>query len=422
MSANPLDELAVTVGKFGPKSIISMAQCDHRLNIWHGAIRSSKTWTSLVAWLVFLATAPRGHLLMIGRTERTLKRNILDTIEQWIPGSVRYQLGMGECRILGRQVYLAGASDARSEGKIRGLTLIGAYGDELVLWPVEVFQRVIDRMSLEGARFFGTTNPDSPHHWLRKDFLQRAEEHDLAAFHFQLRDNPTLPKAYIRSLDAEYRGLWHQRLVEGKWVLAQGAVYDMFDERQVVVDVLPNMTQFFVAIDYGTSNALVALLFGIGVDNRLYVIAEWVWDSRERGQQMTDAQYSKELRGWLREEEIFPRWTFVDPSAASFILQLNVDNFPNVALADNTVLDGVRHVSTLLGLGLLRIHRSCEYLRSTLPEYRWDAGQQKLGKDVPSKDGNDHAPDALRYGVNGTMHIWQRWLRQRDTVIRSRAA
>ncbi|MFD4631222.1 hypothetical protein ACFVYR_18480 [Streptomyces sp. NPDC058284] len=37
-----------------------------------------------MVWLRYIRTGPPGALLMVGKTERTLKRNIIDVIEQMV--------------------------------------------------------------------------------------------------------------------------------------------------------------------------------------------------------------------------------------------------------------------------------------------------------------------------------------------------
>ncbi len=59
---------------------------------------------------------------------------------------------------------LEGANDQRSEGKIRGSTLGGAYCDELTLFPKDFFVMLLSRLRVEGAKLIATTNPDVPTH------------------------------------------------------------------------------------------------------------------------------------------------------------------------------------------------------------------------------------------------------------------
>ncbi|WP_207944913.1 hypothetical protein [Actinomadura rubrisoli] len=130
-----------------------------RGNLWEGAVRSSKTVCSILRWLQFVRTGPAGPLMMIGKTERTLKRNIIDPITAMVGKQrCRYRAGVGEVELFGRTIYLAGANDERAAEKLKGLTLAGAYCDEVTTYPQSVFAMLLTRLSVEGAAWFGTAS------------------------------------------------------------------------------------------------------------------------------------------------------------------------------------------------------------------------------------------------------------------------
>lgn len=397
---------------FSPKQAVAISRSTARINILEGSVRSGKTHASLWRWIRMVMTAPPGNMLMAGRTERTLKRNILDPLSELLgPSRFRLVSGSGECWILGRRVYLAGANDERAAGKIQGMTLAAAYGDEMSLWPESFFTMLLSRLSVPGAMFIGTTNPDSPAHWLKVKFLDREGELDLKRFHFTLDDNPVLDPVYVANLKREYVGLWHKRFIQGLWVAAEGAIFaDAFDETRNVVTDLPKLIDHWIAVDYGTVNPTVFGLLSLGIDNQLYYHHEWRWDSRKKGRQMTDAEYSQAFRQWLAGLEIQPHRIWVDPSAASFKEQLYRDRVLRVADADNAVLDGIRDVSTLLAAGHLRFHEpTTKAAVEELLSYSWDSKAQKLGEDKPMKI-NDHSVDVIRYLARGTETTWKRWI------------
>lgn len=389
-------------GRFSRKQLDVIANSTARMNILDGSVRSGKTIASLVAWIMFVSEASPGELLMVGKTERTLKRNILDVLEQMVgPRYFRYNLGAGEATLFGRRIYLVGANDLRSEGKIRGLTLAGAYGDEITLWPESFFTMLLSRLSVPGARFIGTTNPDSPYHWLMQHYLRRASELDLKRWHFRLEDNPNLDPKYVEALKREYTGLWYKRYIQGLWVQAEGAVYDMWDENIHVVDTLPSyFDRYYVGVDYGTNNPTVFLLVGKYQD-KFYVIDEYYWDSSSKGRQKTDVEYSKDLQEFIRNYPSI-NGIIVDPSATSFIVQLRRDRVGPIYQANNEVLDGIREVSILLSQKRLFVYgQKCPNLCREFTTYVWDARAQKRGEDKPLKQ-YDHALDALRYVIMTT--------------------
>jgi len=394
------------------KQLDSILDSTARINVWQGSVSSGKTISSLIRWIEFCQNGAKGNLLMVGKTERTLKRNVIDVLGEILDGSgsLVTRTGSGEIQIGSRTIYIVGANDERAEAKIRGLTLAGAYGDEVTLWSESFFNMLLSRLRVPNAQLFLTTNPDSPNHWLKKKFLDRESELDIQNFSFQLGDNHTLDPKYVESLKAEYSppsSLWYRRFINGEWIMAEGAVYDCFDRTENIVSELPKMREYYVGIDYGTTNPLCALLIGEGVDDQLYVVKEYYYDSSTKQRQLSDAEYSRELRNFLDGYDV--RKIFVDPSAASFITQLWRDNHLGVTKANNNVQDGIRIVYNLIGSRKLKIHSSCNRLIEEIESYVWDVKQQERGEDKPLKR-NDHAVDALRYVMIALGAIWRHWI------------
>lgn len=416
----PVDLEAVS-RTLSPIHLRSVVESTARLNIWQGSVRSGKTVSSLLRLLMAIATAPTsGRVLLFGKTRESVNRNVFSVLmDPAIFGPlarlVKYNPGAATGSILGREVDVLGANDSKAEPKVRGMTLCIAYGDELTTIPEQFFTQVLARLSVAGAQLFGTTNPDSPAHWLRRKYLLRAGELNLRTWHSTLRDNPHLDPQYVRDLAREYVGLWYKRFIEGRWVQAEGAVFDMWDEDRHVVQVLPPIVRWIsLGIDYGTRNATAALILGAGADGRLYLTHEWRHDPATARRQLTDASLSRELRAWLAEVEVpgaaglrglRPEWTVVDPAAASLRLQLHEDGM-TPALADNAVLDGIRLMSSLLGNDQLRVHASCRGLIDEIPGYSWDDKAAERGEDAPIK-ADDHSIDAARYAIKTPEVLWR---------------
>lgn len=413
---------ATVVGGLSDKQVLSIDEGKARVNMWEGAVRSGKSIAADFAWFNFIRNSPpSGHLVMMGRTTDTINRNVISVMKDplifgELARSVKYTPGANTATILGRTIDVLGANDVQSEAKVRGMTVAGALVDEMTVLPKVTFEQLVARMSVTGAKLFGTTNPDSPHHWLKKEWIDRRDR-DMRVFHFELDDNPFLDPAFVAYLKRQYTGLWYRRFIRGLWVMAEGAIYDMWDPRRHIVHNTPRIADWLTcSVDYGTTNPFHALMIGIGVDNRLYAVNEWRHDSKATRRQMTDEGYSGALRSWMRRipvpgttrRGVDPRYLVVDPSATSFRVQLNQDGMTSWP-ADNSVLDGIRLVSTLLAARprpRLLIHKSCKALIEELPAYSWDEKAQRKGEDKPIKFA-DHGCDALRYGVKTTHAVWQ---------------
>jgi PBSX family phage terminase large subunit len=391
-----------------------------RVNIWHGSIRSGKTIASLLRWLMYVAQAPMGgELVVVGRTRESIYRNLFSPLMDPslfgpLAKLVHYTAGAPTGIILGRRVHVLGASDARAEAVLRGLTVSGAYVDEATLMAENFWVTLIGRMSVPGSQLFATTNPDSPGHWFKRTVVDRAAELGYYVTKFVLDDNKWLAESnpgYVAQIKREYVGLWYRRFILGDWVQADGAVFDMWDPARHVVphDTLPVMSRILsVGVDYGTTNPTRGLLLGVGRKprdrTRLYVLDEW---APRKG---TDADLSRWLIDWRdsRQPEDWqhPDWIYVDPAAASFKLQLFRDGVRNSTDATNDVLPGIRTVASLLATDSLKVSDRCQKLITFLPGYAWDAKATDQGLDKPIKQ-DDHEVDALRYAVHSSAGSWR---------------
>jgi PBSX family phage terminase large subunit len=298
--------------------------------------------------------------------------------------------------ILGRTLFFVGANDERAQKRIQGSTLAGAYVDEITNIPQGFWQMLLSRLSVPGAQLFGTTNPDSPFHWLKENYLNR-DDLDLKVFSFRLEDNPSLEPHYVESLKKEYSGLWYKRYIEGQWVLAEGCVYDFFDESIHIIDAPPAQAKYYiVGVDYGTTNPTVFTLMGINtsVYPNYWVEREHYYCSKKEGRQKTDTEHAEDLKRFIADRNI--QTIYIDPSAASFKLECMRQGITQIHDAENDVIDGIRFVSQLISNGDLKICRGCPQIIREFGSYCWDTKWSEKGEDKPIK-AFDHCLDSLRY-------------------------
>lgn len=396
----------------GDKQLGFLREATATVNILEGSIRSGKTVVSLIRFVLavarFILDHTPGEIIIIGRTRESAWRNVIGPLQDPnvtgtdVANQCVGNFGAPTVSILGRRVYVMGAHDVKAELTLRGLTVGLAYVDEITTIPELFFVQLLGRMSVEGAQLFGTTNPDGPQHWLKVNYLDRLDKlPHWRVWHFTMADNPGLTEEYKTAKAAEFTGLWYLRFIEGRWVQAEGAVYEHWTPDLHVVDTLPDgLIPLGVGVDYGTTNPTRGEYLAYGGDPvRLYVTAEW---APGKG---TEAERSQSLREWLSVRPAVP-WVPVDPAAAGFKQQLFNDGLTNVISASNAVLPGIRIVSSLLAADRLRVHVSCTELVKEIPGYMWDPKKTEKGEDAPIKL-NDHACDALRYVVYSTRHVWR---------------
>lgn len=389
--------MATLSDHFSEKQIHSIRDSRANINIWEGSIRSGKTHASLWRFYEEARHGPDGDFAIVTRTYDTFERNIFPTFRDHILGRhVSYVRGKRQLFLGNRKCHIITADDASAEAKIRGGTFAGAYVDEISIIPENVFLQLLGRLSIKGAKLFGTTNPDSPYHWLKK-FMDGNP--DVMSFKFVMDDNPSLDNERKQFYKNQFKGLWYKRFIEGLWVQAEGTIYDFFDEGIHCIDWPQGNAHYYICgVDYGTTNPCAFVLLGYNPHKypNIWVESEYYYNSRVSQRQKTDAEYAEDLREFISGKNV--RAIYIDPSAASFSAEARRSGIENIIDAENEVNDGIRFVSKLLNRGSVKIVRGCKNLIAEFQSYVWDEKSLKLGIDKPKKE-HDHALDALRYAL-----------------------
>ena len=371
--------------------------------ICDGAVRSGKT---LPMSLSFVVWAMEGfddqNFGMSGKSIGALRRNVVIPLKKVLNGrgyKVKERRSTENYLEISRKgrvnyFYLFGGKDERSQDFIQGITLAGMLFDEVALMPESFVNQATARCSVEGAKLWFNCNPDGPYHWFNLEWLGKLEIKNAVHLHFTMDDNLSLSEKVKERYRRMYTGLFYKRYILGLWVLAEGVIYDMWDEAVHIIDIQPTQPRdYYISIDYGTNNptsfGLYAVSGGLAWKER-----EYYYDSNRTGRQKTDAEYSQGLKEFIGD--IRPRKIIVDPSALSFKTQLAKDGFYNIQDADNSVLDGIRTQSTMLQTGRYKVMRCCKETIREYGSYAWDAKAQARGEDKPLKQ-DDHCKDEERY-------------------------
>jgi hypothetical protein len=412
----------------------ALARSNGRVNLLEGSIRSGKTFIMMMRWWAFIANdAPkRGALIMVGKSRDALYRNVFEPLDNdptlaVFKQFISYKQGAPTAQMFGRTVHVVGAADAKAESKIRGMTVAGAFVDELTTLPQDFFRQLLGRMSVAGAKLFATTNPDSPNHWLKVEYLDKIGTFpDWQTWHFIMDDNPGLTSEYMESLKREYSGLWYRRFILGEWVAAEGAIYQEFDPERHVISPgqFPPMERVLMAgVDYGTEHKTRGYLIGmaqITLSKRtglvvdplhpegmkqyaLFVLSEFSPASATVG------QHAAMFKTWLADQPHAlwrePEWVAVDPAALVFRKEL-FDGGMTAIRAHNAVLPGIQTISSLFAAMRLFVTSEATELIRGLPGYRWDSQASAKGLTKPIKEADDEA-DALRYSVYTARRFWR---------------
>lgn len=377
--------------------------CDHSpyskkdAIICDGAVRSGKTLFMSLSFVIWAMENFSGQRFgMCGKTIGALRRNVVLPL---LP--VLKELGFLCSEKLSRNMltvsngnqsnefYLFGGKDEGSAALVQGVTFAGVLFDEVALQPRSFVQQACARCSVEGSRFWFNCNPEGPFHWFYLEWIKKCDERNALYLHFTMRDNPSLSQEIIERYEHLYSGVFYRRFILGKWIAAEGKIYDFFDESYIETNPPEEFEEYYLSCDYGTRNPASFGMWGLA-DGVWYRIKEYYFSSRKEGYQKTDAEYINDLIGFCHCRKI--KGVVVDPSAASFIEALRREGF-RVIKAQNDVLSGIRTTANLLKQRKIVICSACTDAIREFSEYVWDTGKSD---DTPKKE-NDHAMDDIRY-------------------------
>lgn len=384
-----------------------------RINILSGSVRSGKTWISLVLWAFWVASqSKKASFLMSSKTLSSLDRNVLSLLENLVgKNNFSYSISKKEGRLFGRKIYFEGASDCRAESKIRGMTLTGAYCDELTLFSESFFTMLLSRLSEKGAKLFATTNPDSPHHWLKKKYIDRADQLDIHVETFLLTDNMFLDSSYVENLKKEYTGVYYDRFILGKWKAAEGIIYRSFadcPEKYILREVTPEEIAFAtIGVDFGgnkSAHAFICTGFTHNMD-KIVVLDEFYIREEISPKKLEDffCEFVLKCKDKYNIYDIY-----CDNAETTLINGLENAAWERGLGVDirkarkNQVNERIRFVCSMMSHGRFFISGNCPHLTEALSSAVWDESHF-ADKRLDNGSVNIDSLDAMEYSIEPYM-------------------
>lgn len=365
--------------------------------ILHGAKRAGKTILNIDLLLNELryirrraaeAGVKTPQYILAGSSIGSIQRNVITEIENRY--SLRIKLDkFNTFKLFGVRVCCFGHDDIGCLSVIRGMTAWGAFINEATMSNRDVFDEIISRCSAKGSRILADTNPDNPLHWLKAEYIDKADQKRIAEFHFELDDNTFLDKKYIANIKATTpTGMFYDRNILGLWVTPEGIVYKDFDRKRHVISSLRGIKfdKYFAGVDWGYEHWGSIVVFGKSED-KFYLLAE------------ITKKHEDVKEFWLPKalaiKEVFGNIVFYCDSARPEYVQAFQNAGLNAVNANKAVLEGITDVATLMKSDkFFAYEKGLVNFEKEIYSYVWDDK-----KDEPVK-ANDDVMDAVRYAIH----------------------
>jgi len=304
----------------------------------------------------------------------------------------------------------------KNEEQREQIRSLGQAGGVDIAWMEEANKFIEDDYNEVLARMRGTaapwtqlilsTNPDAPTHWIKRILMDAGGAN---VYYSRAIDNPYNAPEYRETL-ARLTGVLGERLRDGLWKQATGAVYGNFDDRIHVIDPfeIPEDWQRFRCIDFGYTNPFVCQWWAQDGDGRLYLYREIYMSQRtvrrhaiqinelSEGERIvtTIADHDAEDRATLGENGIYTRAATKDVSRG----------IQKVEERLKPAGDGKPRLFIMRGALVEVDQRMVEQRKPTctleeIPAYVWPKDVSgRAVKEQPVKE-NDHGVDDIRYMV-----------------------
>jgi PBSX family phage terminase large subunit len=360
--------------------------------------------------------------LILRKTRESLTESGLVTFEQIVLPAGHPALAGSQRRL--RQAYrYPNGSEVIAGGlnkpeKIMSSEYDMIYIQECIELTEDDFERATTRLrgrALPFSQLIADSNPDRPMHWLRLRcnsgktlLLESRHEENPLLWDMKARRWTPFGESYIAKLDA-LTGPRKQRLRYGRWVQAEGVVYEGWDAAVHVIDrfPVPDSWPRYLTIDFGFVNPFVASWYAQDEGGRLYRYREIY-----RTKRLVE-DHARDIAAAMRGEPR-PRRIICDHDAEDRATLERYLGLPT-APAIKDVSSGIQQVAARLRpaadgrprLFFLRdslVQRDPELWESKKPMdtieefdgYVWDVGGVRREGELPVKE-NDHGLDALRY-------------------------
>jgi PBSX family phage terminase large subunit len=358
-----------------------------------GAGKTSVGWMQAIRQII---ENPGSNGVIVAPSFPIIDDVILPEMDYWLPRELIIKENLYKHNIYlegGSIIRFRSADNIRHIERMRGLSVSWFWIDECTL-TVELLWNVL----LGGLRQPGfplrawLTGTPKPFSWVKRKFIDELTKipDSYTITNVAIETNKALPKDYVESLRAQYKGRFAAQELDGLFVEFEGLIYPDFSETHVLDPnssrLKPPYGMMFYAIDWGFRNPCAMLAMTMRKKEKITILEEFYKTHT------TDDQLIEIAKAW---EERYGKGPFYcDPSQPDSIAKFRKAGL-NAKGAKNAVVPGIKTVTSfLLKENGLRISPFCTNLINELRAYIYSEGT-----DAPIKL-NDHACDTLRYGLH----------------------
>ena len=392
-----------------------------RHTAYGGARGGGKSWAMRRKFILLALRYPGLNLLLLRRTLPELRENHLIPMQRELYGFAVYnsaervfrfpngsRIKLGYCDTL-QDVY----QYQGQEYAVIGLEEATHFTEEQMRFLTTCNRTTRKDFS---PRMYYTCNPGNVGHaWVKRLFIDRlyAENENPNDYLFipaRIYDNKVLLEAdpnYIRQLEALPEELRRAHL-DGDWDVHAGQYFREFSRDRHVIEPfeIPSWWRRFRSMDWGYNDPCCVLWHAVDGENRVYTYRElYVRETRagEVASMVLELSRGESISYTVASPDMWQKRGAVLSGAGGFEGETLAELFTSSGLsltpADNSRVPGWNRVRDYLavapdGRPNWLCFSDCRNLIRQLPALQFDQHNRE-----DAADGDDHAPEALRYAL-----------------------
>ena len=397
-----------------------------RHTAYGGARGGGKSWAMRRKFILLALRYPGLNLLLLRRTLPELRENHLIPMQRELYGFAVYNSAERVFRFPnGSRIKLGYCDTMQDVYQYQGQEYAVIGLEEATHFTEEQmrFLTTCNRTTRKdfSPRMYYTCNPGNVGHaWVKRLFIDRlyAENENPNDYLFipaRIYDNKVLLDAdpnYIRQLEALPEELRRAHL-DGDWDVHAGQYFREFSRDRHVIEPfeIPSWWRRFRSMDWGYNDPCCVLWHAVDGENRVYTYRElYVRETRagEVASMVLELSRGESIYYTVASPDMWQKRGAVLSGAGGFEGETLAELFTTSGLsltpADNSRVPGWNRVRDFLavapdGRPNWLCFSDCRNLIRQLPALQFDQHNRE-----DAADGDDHAPEALRYALMSRPH------------------
>lgn len=397
-----------------------------RHTAYGGARGGGKSWAMRRKFILLALRYPGLNLLLLRRTLPELRENHLIPMQRELYGFAVYNSAERVFRFPnGSRITLGYCDTLQDVYRYQGQEYAVIGLEEATHFTEEQmrFLTTCNRTTRKdfSPRMYYTCNPGNVGHaWVKRLFIDRlfAENENPDDYLFipaRIYDNKVLLDAdpnYIRQLEALPEELRRAHL-DGDWDIHAGQYFREFSRDRHVIEPfeLPSWWRRFRSMDWGYNDPCCVLWHAVDGENRVYTYRElYVRETRaaEVASMVLELSRGESISYTVASPDMWQKRGALLSGSGGFEGETLAELFTSSGLsltpADNSRIPGWNRVRDFLaaapdGRPNWLCFSDCRNLIRQLPALQFDQHNRE-----DAADGDDHAPEALRYALMSRPH------------------